>query len=309
MNETFTIYKKEDIVKFINSFIKLNDDDIFKRNQNILLMEKEIHKIWKDSNVTLFGSFQQELSHKYSDIDLCVHTKNNEPPTWNDIEYFMEIMELIYRKECEFIRTAKIPLIVVHDTIWNITIDISFSYYNNHIDNAFKLSKDIKSYANSYGNYFKNIVLFVKFLVFSYGLNKNTIYCNNNGKRLNSISIIFMVIYYLENVKKTKNKNNELSNKIIMDLIVDDNFFCDLLNFFYGYIFLNYDIFITLSSKYNNNIYEIVNNIKNDNYFEKENKNEKNDNNLSSCNIIFQYAYYSLNEILYGVDNNNNVTT
>lgn len=271
---------KHQLIDFIRYELMLNTYDVTKRYQMIRFVKKQIRNIWKESTVVPFGSFHQHLSYKNSDVDLCVYTKHGEAPTWNEIEQFMEIMQLYEDKTLTFIRTAKIPVIILYDGKYSIKIDISFSYYNK---TGSKISEHVKSVAFKYGNSFRMIIIFVKYLREISGLNDyNENYIHDHNKKIMpSFLVILMVIYFFEN---KRNKNNEKGNH---DHHCHEDFFSILVEFFYfySYQYIGVNIFIK--------IFDQKKNIENKKEFEKI------DYQISCYTILplFRQVYFLLNEI------------
>ncbi len=202
----------------------LNEEDRIKRYEIINLIENQLHEIWKECDIILYGSFHQGLSWKGSDVDLCVETKNENPPTWNEIDQFREIMENSQMKT-KFIGTAKIPLIILYHAKDNLKIDVTFSYYNR---SCFQDSITIQSFVAQHEESFKVIVIFIKYLLSTYGFDNQSNICKTV---LSSYQLVQMTIYFFHhkcNFAKEQKKNH--------NSIMDD--FLKFL-YFYGYLFTN----------------------------------------------------------------------
>lgn len=231
-----------DLLNIVYGQLMLNQDDINQRYQMIHSIEYQLHKIWKGCNLILYGSFHQGLSWKGSDVDLCVKTKNGNPPTWNEIDQFIKNMQLLNQFKTTFIGTAKIPLIILYDTKYRVKVDITFSYYN---PSCLQDSTILKNVADQYGESFQVIIIFVKYLIWTHDLCHNQTILLKKG--LSSYHLILMTIHFFHH----KYDYHYFKEKKNHEWIMDD--FKKFL-YFYAYLFTNHQILKNININKNEDI-------------------------------------------------------
>ena len=243
----------QEIIDYIN-YITPNSFSSLKRNYTIELLTHTIQKYNPSWQVTLYGSFSQNLSTVFSDIDIAIY--NNKKFSYRDCFKLFEIMNILqkenFSEDIEFIN-ARVPILRGTCAKTGINFDISFNkktgikavdLVRNVVDNNIII---------------KQAVIFIKILLKINNLNET--YTGGMCSFL-----VFHLVYYFYIVYHKKNNNNNCNN-----YIGNNNSNNSSLNVNANDTHIN-----CKSAQFKDNKYNIFNN------------SEKNDNeNISNNNGIF----------------------
>ncbi|KAL0919646.1 hypothetical protein M5K25_011757 [Dendrobium thyrsiflorum] len=182
-------------VKEILSFIKPTVDDIQKRESviNELAGAIRIDEKLRGASVKPFGSFISNLYSRWGDLDLSIdmtQSSTSSADRWRKIKALQKIMWALQRtgiaNNIEFVRHARVPLIVYQSRYYNISCDIS-------IDNQ---AGYVKSYIlrliSNIDERFRELVLLIKECAKAQHLN------DPKTGTLNSYSLCLLIIFHLQ---------------------------------------------------------------------------------------------------------------
>lgn len=187
-----------EIIDYIN-YITPNSFSSLKRNYTIELLTHTIQKYNPNWQVILYGSFSQNLSTVFSDIDIAIY--NNKKFNYRDCFKLFEIMNILqnegFSEDIEFIN-ARVPILRGTCAKTGINFDISFNkktgikavdLVRNVIDNNIII---------------KQAVIFIKILLKINNLNET--YTGGMCSFL-----VFHLVYYFYIVYQKKNNTNNNS--------------------------------------------------------------------------------------------------
>ena len=176
--------------------------------QNTIFNVRKIIKKYKPSwRVLLFGSFSQNISTVFSDLDFCIIDNNdNSSSRKSDINKLYNLMNILKRekfsKKIILIKKAKVPILKVVCKENNISIDISMNHINGY-QTAIIIRKILEK------NYFlKPVLIILKVLLKMHDLNE----ASSGG--MSSFLLLHLVFFYYNKYKKELNEKNIFNQMI-----------------------------------------------------------------------------------------------
>ncbi|PKU71921.1 protein HESO1 [Dendrobium catenatum] len=197
-SEPLDIYVHSELelcVKEILSFIKPTVDDIQKRESviNELAGAIQIDQSLRGASVKAFGSYISNLYSRWGDLDISIdmtQSSTSSADRWCKLNALEKIMWALQRtgiaNNIEFVRHARVPLVVYQSRRYNISCDIT-------IDNR---AGYVKSYIlrliSNIDERFRELVLLIKECAKAQHLN------DPKTGTLNSYSLCLLIIFHFQ---------------------------------------------------------------------------------------------------------------
>ena len=122
----------EEIIDYIN-YITPRDESLAVRHKTNEIFKKIVLKYRPNWKVYLFGSFSQNLSTVFSDLDFLILYENRNSSQENDIKEMYNLMNFLKQEEfCKNIRLAKarVPVLRAECSETGINVDITLNREN-----------------------------------------------------------------------------------------------------------------------------------------------------------------------------------
>ena len=187
-----------EISSYISSIIP-KDENYKKRLLTISLLKSIIHSKFPFWNVFIFGSFYQNLSTIFSDIDFTIITNKKNEIIYDDLFYLNLIKNLLIEKKFGYnikIIKARVPIIKCVCIKTGINVDINVNRING-IKTGEIINKKIKE-----NEIVKNNVILIKMILKLINFNE----CKEGG--MSSFVLFNLVWFYYQFLMKNKMKKN-----------------------------------------------------------------------------------------------------
>ena len=187
-----------EISSYISSIIP-KDENYKKRLSTISLLKSIIHSKFPFWNVFIFGSFYQNLSTIFSDIDFTIITNKKNEIIYDDLFYLNLIKNLLIEKKFGYnikIIKARVPIIKCVCIKTGINVDINVNRING-IKTGEIINKKIKE-----NEIVKNNVILIKMILKLINFNE----CKEGG--MSSFVLFNLVWFYYQFLMKNKMKKN-----------------------------------------------------------------------------------------------------
>ena len=193
-----------EIIDYID-YITPNNFSTIKRKYTIELLTHIIQKYYPRWQVVLYGSFSQNLSTVFSDIDVAIY--NNEKFNYTDCIKLFDIMNILenesYSEDIEFIN-AKIPILRGTCAKTGVSFDISFNKRS-----GLKAADLVRNVVDN-NKIVKQAVIFIKILLKINNLNET--YTGGMCSFLVfHLVYYFYIVYQKEKFPTNSEKNNQIN--------------------------------------------------------------------------------------------------
>ena len=191
-------YNKE-ILDYVN-YVAPKEELIINMEKTINILKELLEKKYPEWEIYTFGSYKQNISTIYSDLDITIITINTDLNLDKKISILSEILrdDFIIK---EIIINATVPIIKAYSKQTKIELDISVDN-SNGIKNSMIIMNAIKN------KKLRNIMIILKILLKINNLEKTTL----GG--MNSFLLFHLVYYFvvIKNSIKTENEFQLLHN-------------------------------------------------------------------------------------------------
>ena len=196
----------KEILDYVN-YITPKNETLTARQNTFNLFTKIVEKYRPDWKVFLFGSFSQNISTVFSDLDFLIVYGNKNSSQEYDIKEMYNLMNFLKKEEfSQNIRLAKarVPVLRATCTSTGINIDISINRENG-CQAVEAIQKIIKKY-----KILRPSIITLKILLKKFNLN------DPHSGGMNSFLLFHLVYFFFIQKLKEKNKDNnlELNNEV-----------------------------------------------------------------------------------------------
>ena len=216
----------EELYQYVNYIIPKNLS-LNKRENTIEIFKKIINENQPNWKVVLFGSFSQNTSTVFSDLDFEIHINKNCSRR-DDIKLLLYIMKILKKNgfsENIMLIKAKVPILKATCNMTGIKVDISVNR-----DNGSRAAKEIRNILDKY-KILKPSIIILKILL------RNNYFNDGATGGMNSF-LLFHLVYFFYIIYIKRKQNNILPNKnetkiyASMSEKVKNNFYINLSNKF-----------------------------------------------------------------------------
>ena len=193
-------------------YITPKNISLIRRNNTLNLLSKIIKEYKPEWKVRLFGSFSQNTSHIFSDLDFAIMTNKNKYDHSSDIPSLKIIYNILIKKNfCHNLRLirARVPILKGICKSTGISVDISVNR-----ENGYKAAGEIRNILEK-NPILKPVIIILKILLRSNKLND----AHTGGM---SSFLLFHLVYFFY-IWEQKNKINENNNETNINLNNDLN--------------------------------------------------------------------------------------
>ena len=216
----------KEIIDYVNYIIP-NNSSLLRRLNTIHRLTKIVQKYQPNWKILLFGSFSQNTSTVFSDLDFVILNDNNYSSKNLDIKelyYLMSILRMEgFSRNIRLIR-ARVPILKTTCSITGINVDISVNRQN-----GFQAASLIRKILEKY-QVLKPTIIILKIL-----LKKNKLNEAHTGGM--SSFLLFHLVYFffiykfnkknenytIENLSNISESDNEISESDEKDMVSDDS--------------------------------------------------------------------------------------
>ena len=211
-----------EIIEYVNYIIPKNLS-LIQRQNTISTLKNIIEKYKPNWKVYLYGSFSQNTSTIFSDLDFAILDNKNDNSSNRRIDigeliYLLEILnDEKFGKNIRIIIKARVPVLKATCSLTNINIDISMNRLNGY-QSASIIRKVLEKH-----KMLRPIIIILKILLRTYHLNDAS--TGGMSSFLLFHLVYFFYIQYQKEVKKAncKDEEDEIENEKN-----ENNFFSDL---------------------------------------------------------------------------------
>ena len=192
-----------EIIDYVN-YITPNDESLTLRQKTFELFKNIVQKYKPDWKVYLIGSFSQNLSTLYSDLDFLILFVNKNSSPENELKEMYNLMNILKQENfCKNIRLAKarVPVIRAECFDTGINVDISIN-----MENGLQAVEEVQKVLAKY-KILRPSIMFLKILLQKFNLN------DPHSGGMSSFLLFHLIYYFFIHKLKEKNINIESNNK------------------------------------------------------------------------------------------------
>ena len=204
----------EEIKEYVKYIIP-KDSSLSQRHRTMQRLKDIIQKYQPNWRVVLFGSFSQNTSTVFSDLDFAILSKDNDSSRKIDINELIYIMKILrnngFSRNIRLIR-ARVPILKATCSLTGINVDISVNRQNGY-EAAGIIRKILKKY-----KILKPTIIILKILLKKYNLND----AHTGG--MSSFLLFHLVYFFFIQFQRRAQRDSYFNNDSICTNKKEENF-------------------------------------------------------------------------------------
>ena len=204
----------EEIKEYVKYIIP-KDSSLSQRHRTMQRLKDIIQKYQPNWRVVLFGSFSQNTSTVFSDLDFAILSKDNDSSRKIDINELIYIMKILrnngFSRNIRLIR-ARVPILKATCSLTGINVDISVNRQNGY-EAAGIIRKILKKY-----KILKPTIIILKILLKKYNLND----AHTGG--MSSFLLFHLVYFFFIQFQRRAQRDSYFNNDSICTNKKEENY-------------------------------------------------------------------------------------